>query len=195
MVEQTQYMREYTEAAGERTMWDRTAADARAWLASKKAANAPVPAPHCSSTPIAPKRTTRKPTAQSGRPKGNLRKAAAQGCKPSLKKQPQQQRPPATTRPKGAGPKPLPKAPPRPTPTPCKPQRSGPIFEACFVLGIEPGPNGTRPAPKVVDKAHKALVRSIHPDRNRHDIDGATLRTTEANVARDFLVGNGIEVL
>ena len=182
MVEQTQYMREYTEAAGDRTNWDRTAEDARAWLASKKAANAPVPAPRCSSTQITPKPKTRKTAVQSGKPKGNLRKAAAQRRGPSLKRQP-------PLPPEPPPPPPPRDAPPKPTPTPSKPQRSSPITEACVVLGIEPGPNGTRPAPAVVNKAHRKLVRRIHPDRNQHDIDGATLRTTTANVARDYLTG------
>ena len=62
------------------------------------------------------------------------------------------------------------------------------VVEACTVLGIEPGPKGTPPAPDAIQSAFKKLAIKWHPDRNPDNTKEATSRMAEISAARDLLV-------
>lgn len=62
------------------------------------------------------------------------------------------------------------------------------VVEACSVLGVEPGPDGTPPDEAVVAGAFKKLAIKWHPDRNPDAITEATQRFAEISAARDLLL-------
>ena len=62
------------------------------------------------------------------------------------------------------------------------------VVEACSVLGVEPGPNGTPPDEEVIASAFKKLAIRWHPDRNPDNVKEATQRFAEISAARDLLL-------
>ena len=62
------------------------------------------------------------------------------------------------------------------------------VAEACSVLGLEPGPNGTPPLEEAVASAFKRLAVKWHPDRNPDNVKEATQRFAEISAARDLLL-------
>ena len=62
------------------------------------------------------------------------------------------------------------------------------VVEACSVLGVDPGPDGTPPEEDVIAAAFKKLAIRWHPDRNPDNVKEATQRFAEISAARDLLL-------